>query len=99
MSVYFMFLVYIFCNSLYVNLHVFQRMVSGAPGRKKDHAPKHVVKEKYGRIESVTAHLLNMVGKDVTEKIKNLVHVTKRNVQVSWWGEGRWKTFLTSILH
>ena len=69
-------------------MHDFQRMVVGVPGSQKEHAPRHVVQDKYGRTGNVNVQNLSMVEKTVMGKKRNLFHVMNMNVQVSGKRDG-----------
>ena len=69
-------------------MHDFQRMVAGVPGSQKEHAPRHVVQDKYGRTGNVNVQNLSMAEKTVMGKKRNLFHVMNMNVQVSGKRDG-----------
>ena len=66
-----------------VSMYVFQRMVIGVLGNQKEHAPRHVVEEKYGRQESVNVQRLKREENHVQDHQRNLGHVMKILVRVS----------------
>ena len=67
---------------------IFRGWLVGVPGSQKEHAPRHVVQDKYGRTGHVNVQNLSMAEKTVVEKKRNLFHVMNMNVQVSGKGDG-----------
>ena len=69
-------------------MHDFQRMVVGVPGSQKEHAPRHVVQEKYGRTGNVNVQNLSMAEKTVMGKKKKSFPCNEYECPGKW--EARW---------